>query len=274
MISEPEEPTKERSSVFISYRRSDRAVAERLYELLRERNVTAWYDSLIPHGTDWRDAIVEHLAPARVMVVLLSAAALESEELRKELAVAAEAGVPLLPVRLEDIELRGAFAYEFTRSRWFDVFDDSSSRLAALADLLAEVSKMPRETDLSLLSQTCQRRWHHLAFRRLGRWTFNNRLLVKLFLSISMVVLLLYNQIAKPMENLTLVGPLAAFFYLVFVATIGSPALLVSLLLRGIALQDLPLLAAVAANTALLILLARNVLSWTWHRLLRRRASA
>lgn len=271
MISEPAESAKDRASVFISYRRSDRAVAEHLYALLKERNVTAWYDSLIPHGTDWREAIVEHLAPARVMVVLLSAGALGSDELRKELAVAAQEGVPLFPVRLENVKPRGAFAYEFSRRNWFDIFDDPPTRLIALADLLAEISKTPREADLTPLLQKW--RWRQVAGQHLGRWTRNNRLLVPLFLFVSLLVFLLYDFMAEPMENLTLVSPLAAFLYLAFVATIGSPVLFVSLLLRGVGVQDLPLLTAAALNTALLILLARNVLSWIWHGLLRRRTS-
>src|SRR5262245_13239162 len=87
-IGETAASDKDRTGVFISYRRANRDFADRLYRLLKERNVATWYDPLIPHGTDWREAIVEHLSTARVMVVLLSSDALESDELRKELAVA------------------------------------------------------------------------------------------------------------------------------------------------------------------------------------------
>jgi hypothetical protein len=62
MIAETAGPATDQVSVFISYRRTDREVADRLYQLLEERGVAAWYDPLIPHGTDWREAIVEHLS--------------------------------------------------------------------------------------------------------------------------------------------------------------------------------------------------------------------
>jgi hypothetical protein len=73
-------PAEEWGSVFISYRHEDRGVADDLFTLLGERRVSAWYDPLIPHGTDWREAIVAQLGKARVMVILLSAGESESEE--------------------------------------------------------------------------------------------------------------------------------------------------------------------------------------------------
>ena len=56
------------------------------------------------------------------MVILLSSAALESDELKKELAVADQEDVPLLAARLENVKPRAAFAYELARGNWFDVF--------------------------------------------------------------------------------------------------------------------------------------------------------
>ena len=88
-------PIGNQGRVFISYGRVDRDAADFLFRLRRERDVAAWYDALIEPAADWRDAIVEHLGSARIMVVLLSSAALESEVLKKELAVADQEGVPL-----------------------------------------------------------------------------------------------------------------------------------------------------------------------------------
>lgn len=273
VISETSGPVEIPASIFISYRRSDRETTERLYELLRERNVTAWYDALIPYDTDWREAIVEHLAPARVMVVLLSSAALRSKELKRELAVAALEGVPLLAVRLEKVKPRGAFAYMLAGYNWFDIFDDPQAGLTALADLLAEISKIPREADLTPLLEVWQKRWRHLVDRLLGRWTRNNRLLVPLFLFVSLVVFFFYNRIYDVLSNLKF-GPLAVFSTSALVVTLGSPVILVRPLLTGVSLRNLPLLVAAAVNTVLLALLTRNILlSWAHRRRVRRRAS-
>jgi hypothetical protein len=260
-------PEENPVSVFISYRRSDRRIADRLFALLRERNVVAWYDALISPSADWREAIVENLSTARVMVVLLSAAALDSEELRKELAVAVQEGVQLLGVRLEDVEPRGAFAYELARNNWFDVFSDPEECLAALADVLAELVKTPRDTSF----EPGPREERRLPARGLGRLTGDPAGLTMLFLLFAAVEFLFYDRSVRPFEQLTSSGlsPLTAFLYVAFVVTVGSPVLLVTLLRRGVTLSDLPLLIAAAANTILLILLARILLS-SLRRLLKR----
>jgi hypothetical protein len=257
----PETP----ASVFISYRRSDRESADRLYELLGERQVAAWYDPLIPPSADWREAIVEHLSAARVMVVLLSSAALDSEELRKELAVASQEGVQLLAVRLEDVEPRGAFAYELARNNWFDVFGNPPERLAALADLLAELVKTPRGVSPEPRPRDARR----LPARGLAGLASNPARLAVLFLVFAVIEFLLYDHAVRPLEHLTNSGvpPVTAVFYVACVVTLGSPMLFVTLLQRGVAASDLPLLIAAAANTVILILLVRFFLSWL-HRLL------
>lgn len=257
---------QDRTNVFISYRHADRNVADELYALLASRGVSAWYDPLIPHGTDWREAIVEHLSTARVMVLLLSTAAFASEELKKELAVAAQERVPLLAVRLEDVKPPGAFAYELARSHWFDLFTDPPTRLAALADLLEKIAQEPREADLDALLRDWQQRWRATAGRRAG-WTRNNPLLVTLLFFVSSLVFLLYEWAARPLEELMAAGVIApwkAWLYVAFFSTLGSPFLFLARLRHGVAVEDLPLLAAAAANTVLLILLARNL--WAWLR--------
>lgn len=261
-------PAEEQGSVFISYRHEDRGVADDLFTLLGERRVSAWYDPLIPHGTDWREAIVAQLGKARVMVILLSAGESESEELKKELAVAVQEKVPLLAVRLAEVKLSGAFAYELAGSQWFDLFPDRPGRLAALADLLAKLVRTPRAA-----------RWHPTAVRRAGgarRLAGNNLLLLTLLFFVSALVLALYERSAGPLEELTAAGVIApwrAWLYVVFVSTIGSPLLFLTRALHGIQAADLPLLAATAANTVLLILLARNLVAWLRLRLLAARAS-
>lgn len=268
-------PEKNPTSVFISYRHADRNVADELYALLAKRNVSAWYDPLIPHGTDWREAIVEHLSAARVMVVLLSPAAFESEELKKELAVAVQEGVPLLAVRLQDVKPPGAFAYELARSHWFDLFVDPPERLAALAELLEKIAKEPREADLAPLLREWQQRWRSMAGRRAGL-TYNNPLLVTLLFFVSSLVFLFYERAVSPLEKLTADGinaPWRAWFDVLFVSTLGSPILFFSLVLRGVHIADLPFLAATAANTVILILLARNLLAWLRFRLFAARTS-
>jgi hypothetical protein len=241
--------------VFISYRHVDRAAADQLYALLQARGVTAWYDALIPPGADFRDAIVGALGHARVMVILLSAAALESDELKKELAVADQEGVPLLAARLENVKPRAAFAYELARGNWFDVYTDPKTRLPELADVLAglarDASLIPRTLEASVEARAERKRreaWGRFAFLR------RPAVLAALVAVLSLAALWLYELRAAPIEQLVKggVSPLVAYAYVTIAVTVASPLLALSLFRGGIQLADLPLLAVAVVNSGLL----------------------
>lgn len=125
--------------IFISYRRSDLAVARQLHELLRAEGVDAWYDARIGAGQDWRQATADALSRCHVFVLLFSKAASESEDIAKELAAATLSKKLVVPVRIEDVQPRGAFLYELASKNWIDAHEDTDARLAELARNLAGV---------------------------------------------------------------------------------------------------------------------------------------
>jgi hypothetical protein len=262
--------------VFIAYGHADRAVADRLYELLRTRRVSAWYDAFIPAGNDWRDAIVAHLSQAQVMVILLSAAALQSDELKKELAVADQENVPLLAARLENVKPGGAFAYELARGNWFEVFTDPDARLGELADLLGRLvrdhTQIPRTLEASVRAREERRRresWGYLAHLR------RPSVLAALSGALSLVAFWLYEWRTSPVEQLVAGGldPLTAYLYVTVAVTVASPVLAISLLRGGLQLDDIPLMTVALLNAAAIIGLVYAVvrdLRLHLHRVLRR----
>jgi TIR domain len=254
---------REAHAVFISYRRIDGEVADRLYQLLRELKVAAWYDRLIAPAEEWREVLTERLSEARVMVVLLSAAALESDELRKELAVADQEGVPLLTVRLEDVKPRKTFAYELTRGHWFDIFDDPEVRLRQLAEFLADLVKspadIPRRLEASAAARIEQsRRDSRGLFGRLA----TSSGLVFLIAIVSLAQFVLYERATSAIDQLTAGGmnPLTALAYVMIGVTVGSPLILFSVLRRGIGWATLPLVVTAATNSLLFALIVRNLI--------------
>ena len=57
-----------------------------------------------------------------VMVLLFSSATSRSDEVFKELRLAATNHIPVLPVRIEDIRPDGEWEYELCTSHWLDIF--------------------------------------------------------------------------------------------------------------------------------------------------------
>lgn len=218
-----------RSGVFISYGHVDRPAAERLDNLLAQREVPVWYDARIERGADWRDAIVQHLERAQVMVILISAAAMQSKELKKELAVAAQEGVPMLTVRLERVKPKAAFAYELARGNWFDAIDGQESRLQELADLLVELVRHPERIDTTLQVSRLARE-ERARRDRWGFWAFLRRpeVMVMLVGLMSMFVFVLYDQQTSAIENRVRVDGVSrplAFLQIGLVATFFTPLL-------------------------------------------------
>jgi len=72
------------SDVFISYASADREVARAVADELEQRGLAVWWDRVIPPGRQYDEVIEEHLASARCVVVLWSAAAAASKWVRIE----------------------------------------------------------------------------------------------------------------------------------------------------------------------------------------------
>jgi hypothetical protein len=127
--------------VVISYSRRNREIAEQLTGLLRERGLDVWYDRMIKPGADWRDEIANAISHARIFLILFSSESNESQELRKELAIADRRKLLIVPVRIEEVEPTGLFEYELARRQWFDIFADWRAGLPAVVDFVAEAAQ-------------------------------------------------------------------------------------------------------------------------------------
>ena len=83
-------------------------------------------------GENYQEAIVRSIRNARAMVLVFSDAANNSDEIKKELSLASRYHVPVMALRIEDVEPSDAFAYELSTRQWIDAFDgwDKSIELA------------------------------------------------------------------------------------------------------------------------------------------------
>jgi TIR domain len=123
------------AAVFISHSSRDRKVAQTLCQALEERGLSCWISSRdIGPGENFQEAIVKALRGARAMVLVFTNNANNSDEIKKEMALASQNHLAVIPVRVEDVMPNDAFAYEFATRQWVDVFDDWERSLGRLAD--------------------------------------------------------------------------------------------------------------------------------------------
>jgi hypothetical protein len=73
------------------------------------------------------------------MVLVFTANANNSNEIKKELALASQNNLVVIPVRIEDVAPNEAFAYEFATRQWIDLFEDWEKSMAELVELIAAI---------------------------------------------------------------------------------------------------------------------------------------
>jgi TolB-like protein len=99
--------------IFISYSRKDSTQALELAERLRATGMEVWIDQHgIEAATSWSNEIVQALDSSRAMLVLLSSASIESDNVLRELSLAFESKKTIIPIDLEAITLPTQFRYQ------------------------------------------------------------------------------------------------------------------------------------------------------------------
>lgn len=152
-MDEPETTTNlaERisSHVFVSYATEDRKHALSICKQIESRGTSCWISTRdVAPGENYQEAIVGSIRHARAMVLVFSEAANKSDEIKKELSLASRFRVPVITLRLENIEPSDAFAYELSTRQWIDAsegwdkaIDSLVSRIEELPDIEAAAAK-------------------------------------------------------------------------------------------------------------------------------------
>jgi len=111
--------------VFISYSSKDSKIAASICSALEARGHQCWMSSRdVRPGENFQGAIVRAIREARVMVMVFSSNANNSEEIKKEMALASHSRLMVIPVRAEDVLPSEDFTYELATRQWIDMFHD------------------------------------------------------------------------------------------------------------------------------------------------------
>jgi formylglycine-generating enzyme required for sulfatase activity len=124
--------------IFITYSSKDQKVAGAICTALENRGLACWISSRnVKPGQNFQEQIVKAIRVAKIMVLVFTANANNSNEIKKELALASQNNLVVIPVRIEDVVPNEAFAYEFATRQWIDLFGDWEDSIARLVELIA-----------------------------------------------------------------------------------------------------------------------------------------
>jgi tetratricopeptide (TPR) repeat protein len=128
-------------SVFVSYATADRKRALSVCKAIERRGTNCWISTRdVEPGENYQEAIVQSIRNARAVVLVFSQAANSSDEIKKELSLASRYHVPVMALRIEDVEPSDAFAYELSTRQWIDAFDGWDRSIDSLVGRIGRLS--------------------------------------------------------------------------------------------------------------------------------------
>jgi hypothetical protein len=125
--------------IFISYSSKDQKIAETICRALEARDVGP--------GENFQEAIVKALRGARLMLLVFTSNANNSNEIKKEVVLAGRHHVTVVPVRVEDVVPNDALAYEFATRQWIDLFTDWEREIERLVSQIGSILSDGSATD-------------------------------------------------------------------------------------------------------------------------------
>ena len=122
--------------VFISYSAQDKSIADAACATLETRKVRCWIAprDVLP-GVPYGEALSEALQASRVLVLVFSSNSNKSQHVMREVESAASSAIPIVPLRVEDVELSKSLNYFLKSIHWLDALTPPLERhLRKLAD--------------------------------------------------------------------------------------------------------------------------------------------
>jgi predicted RNA-binding Zn-ribbon protein involved in translation (DUF1610 family) len=127
--------------VFISYSAEDKSTADAVRMTLEKKGIRCWIAprDILP-GADWGEAIIDAIERGRLMVLVLSADANKSPQVKREVERAVSKGVSIVPVRIDDGALSKSMEYFLSAQHWFDAFPPPLARhLPGISDVVEKL---------------------------------------------------------------------------------------------------------------------------------------
>jgi hypothetical protein len=127
--------------VFISYSNKDKPTADAICASLEVNGIRCWIAprDIIP-GTDWGESIIDAIHDSSVMILVFSSNSNTSVQIKREIERAVNAGIPVIPFRIEDVLPSKSLEYFISTQHWLDALtaplEKHLQNLAAVMKLL------------------------------------------------------------------------------------------------------------------------------------------
>jgi hypothetical protein len=132
--------------VFISYSSKDKPIADGVCANLEAAGLRCWIAPRdIGPGDDFPTALANAIAASQVMVLVFSANSNSSEEVSRELFLAASSKVVIIPFKIEDVKPEPGKQYYLGRTHWLDAMNPPTQ--AQINQLVKRVHSFIKSAD-------------------------------------------------------------------------------------------------------------------------------
>jgi hypothetical protein len=106
---------------FISYSNEDKAIADAACATLEGLGIRCWIAPRdVPPGSQWAAAIINAIDHCRIMVLVFSSHANVSNQIHREVERSVSKGIPIIPLRIEDVSPSSSMEYFLGSIHWLD----------------------------------------------------------------------------------------------------------------------------------------------------------
>lgn len=130
--------------VFISYSSLEAEKAEHIRDILQANGISCWMapDS-IPAGSSYLNEIYDAVSSCKVLIVLLSEKAQNSEWVTSEVEIARDESKVIIPYKIEDCKLNKAFRVLIKTKQYVEGFKDENKAIQQVMDSIHTALNQP-----------------------------------------------------------------------------------------------------------------------------------
>lgn len=120
--------------VFISYKRQSLNIVKAIVHILDNEGINCWYDSGLDEnaGRDYSDIIAENITNSRMVIVILSNAAVESEWVKAEVMSALDQKKLVIPFVVAELQVKNGLTMRLSGKHWIDAYPNPDRKFALL----------------------------------------------------------------------------------------------------------------------------------------------
>jgi hypothetical protein len=110
--------------VFISYSSKDKPIADAICANIEASGIRCWIAPRdIAPGEDWPTAITRAISQSRIMVLVFSSSSNSSDDVGREIILAANSKLVIIPFKIENVEPEPGKQYYLARTHWLDAIN-------------------------------------------------------------------------------------------------------------------------------------------------------